>query len=618
MRILLLLFFTLPALHAFTQGTGPGGCGTSANNVLWLNANKGVSVTSGQVTQWNDQSGNGNHALPAAATNRPAYVTGSVNGNASLGFDGTNDELQVAHHASLNLTQWHIFIVIMADLLKDYNGWIIKGNDGNENYEMLSYSNGNIHTPIYWTDGTRTAPNSSVSQVTTSSFDIFEYTYSASTPGRRVWKNYGATTIYSDAEAKTPSFNSFPVYIGNERNTTGRFVNGDIAEVIIYNGILNSAQKIIVNNYLSAKYNRTLGTSDIYIQDNPAQGNYDYDVLGIGRVNSTNMQTDSRGSGIVRILNPGNLNDNEFFICGHDNATLGTWGSSDFPAGLQGRWFRTWRVSEVNASGTAVDVGSIDIHFDLTGLGPVTASQLRLLVDTDNDGVFNDETPISGATNISGNIYGFTGVTAIGNNMRFTLGTTNISQTPLPVELLFFNAAPNQNQVDLAWATASEANCNYFTVERSADAQNWHAIVEQKGMGKSSQRTDYSGTDPYPLNGLSYYRLKQVDNDGVYAYSQVVPIQNHVHAAVDLIPNIYPNPLDGHILNIDLGQYIENQINIQITDLSGKCIFFHTFIIDDEVRTLQVDLPKPLARGMYLVEVNTGNKKQAIKKLLVE
>jgi hypothetical protein len=93
-----------------------------------------------------------------------------------------------------------------------------------------------------------------------------------------------------------------------------------------------------------------------------------------------------------------------------------------------------------------VDVGSIDIRWDLTGKGAVTASDLRLLIDTDNDGTFADETPIPGATLIGGNVYGFSGVSAISNNLRFTIGTANSSQTPLPIELISFIAKPVDNR----------------------------------------------------------------------------------------------------------------------------------------------------------------------------
>jgi hypothetical protein len=216
MRVLSLPLF----LVTFSVGaqTGPGGVGSSATNVLWLRADAGVTHSSGAVSQWNDQSGNANHAaLPGTIpTATPAYVTASVNGYPSLDFDGIDDQLWVNDHGSIDLTAWHFFIVVTADLLKDHNAWMAKGNDSEENYEMLSYVDGNIHTPTHYTDGTRTHPSSTGGQVTTTSFDVFEYSYNTSV-GRDVYKNAGS--IITDNESKTPQRNNHPLFIGNERST---------------------------------------------------------------------------------------------------------------------------------------------------------------------------------------------------------------------------------------------------------------------------------------------------------------------------------------------------------------------------------------------------------------
>src|SRR5690606_37109170 len=101
----------------------------------------------------------------------------------------------------------------------------------------------------------------------------------------------------------------------------GESWDGDIAEVIAFNTAVNEAQRIIINNYLSAKYNLPLSEFDFYTMDDVGNGDYDHDVAGIGRVNALNQHTDARGSGIVRILNATNLDDDEFLIWGHDGGT---------------------------------------------------------------------------------------------------------------------------------------------------------------------------------------------------------------------------------------------------------------------------------------------------------
>jgi hypothetical protein len=96
---------------------------------------------------------------------------------------------------------------------------------------------------------------------------------------------------------------------------------------------------------------------------------------------------------------------------------------------------------------------------------------------------------------------------------------------PLPVELISFSARLEQAQVNLQWATASEMNAASFVVERSSDGKNFSTVATVAAAGTSAVRHDYPATDYGMRNGLNYYRLKQVDLDGTFSYTQVVPVQ---------------------------------------------------------------------------------------------
>ena len=115
------------------------------------------------------------------------------------------------------------------------------------------------------------------------------------------------------------------------------------------------------------------------------------------------------------------------------------------------------------------------------------------------------------------------------NDCRFNIElTTLINGSPLagcivlPVEFLNFNAKRQSNKVSLEWATASESNNAYFTVERSTDALNFTPIRSVNGMGNSDKLINYNCFDENPLNELTYYRLKQTDLNGKYSYSAIV------------------------------------------------------------------------------------------------
>ncbi len=109
--------------------------------------------------------------------------------------------------------------------------------------------------------------------------------------------------------------------------------------------------------------------------------------------------------------------------------------------------------------------------------------------------------------------------------------------TILPVELARFTAKLVAGGVGLNWLTASEDGNDHFAVERSSNGRSFEQIGRVKGNGTRKVQTSYSFTDTDPLEGASYYRLKQVDEDGSYTYSAIVSVQVK-QAATSLI--LYP------------------------------------------------------------------------------
>jgi hypothetical protein len=92
----------------------------------------------------------------------------------------------------------------------------------------------------------------------------------------------------------------------------------------------------------------------------------------------------------------------------------------------------------------------------------------------------------------------------------------------LPIELISFAATQINNSVAITWTTASEINNEFFTVERSQDAENWNPIFVINGQGNSTTLFNYSVFDSSPLDGVSYYRLKQTDFMGESKYSTII------------------------------------------------------------------------------------------------
>lgn len=143
-------------------------------------------------------------------------------------------------------------------------------------------------------------------------------------------------------------------------------------------------------------------------------------------------------------------------------------------------------------------------------------------------------------------------------------------ESVLPIDLVSFDAQINHNAVAIQWATASEVNNDYFTIEKSNDMKNWDVIATQKGAGNSNQYLSYKFQDMNLMQGISYYRLKQTDFDGQFEYFSPVVVKNEMSFTNEIEVNIYPNPSHG-IFNIQINSEIEKG-EIKITNNLGQIV----------------------------------------------
>ncbi|MGB0934004.1 MAG: T9SS type A sorting domain-containing protein [Lishizhenia sp.] len=589
----IILFFPLMVMSQ----TGPGGVGTndgSSSLEFWYIADGEAYSNGDLVHSITDRSGN-NRTITATGTERPTFVamTAGANNFSSLVFN-IDDELETTYQGNSNE---NMSFGVMLSYNSDAAFNVILQHGGRNTFAITGshyYSNfvgGAAHSSTttassIWTYHSKTFANSGINRL-------------------KFYVNNANTDNFTHPiENRTSN-----TWIGGNGNGGGTGLNGSIAEIYKFSRVLNTAEQIIIANYLGAKYGITLSASDVYNEDDSGNGNYDYDVAGIGRIDASNMHDHSRGTGIVEILNPSDLGDNEFLFWGHDNGLLSAIETSDTPIGIDARFKRVWRVSERNESNTLdVDVGAVDMRWDLTGLGGINASDLRLLIDTDDDGVFIDETPLSGATDLGNNIFQFSnvsgGINGISNNRRFTLGTANSSQTPLPIELISFTAKPiNNSYVQLNWETASEYNNDYFTIERSRNGIEWEEIEVINSLGNSHTLSTYSVFDKAPLQGISYYRLKQTDFNGQFEYSEIKNVNMERFDNSEIV--IYPNPINNQVTVIANA----NELNeLAIYDTFGKNATLLARKIEKHNNKLILDVSN-LSSGIYYIKTKTSTHK---------
>lgn len=179
---------------------------------------------------------------------------------------------------------------------------------------------------------------------------------------------------------------------------------------------------------------------------------------------------------------------------------------------------------------------------------------------------------------------------------EFILGTT--STTPLPIELTYFKAsATESNQVLLSWETASEISNDFFTIERSRDLRQWELVSTMQGAGNSSTAISYSAIDRSPLEGTSYYRLKQTDYDGSFSYSP--------SRAVNILPAsaliMFPNPAKDE-LTIQ-GRGLEH-LQLQVYDTHGNEVTGLVKFIKASSSEIRLDISM-MKSGLYIVRSGT-------------
>lgn len=604
-------------LVCFSQ-TGPGGVGSSATNVFWLKADVGVFNDAGvtlatntqNVRQWNDQSGNAKNFGENAVGQQPVYRTAVMNGFPILRFDGSNDRLSNLTVSSGNNATF--YAVVNYSSTPSSNPGIFQGSPaglllsttGSDKVVGMWVSNTNFP----WGRGTQTNNTQcNISQVVgtaTATNYIIESNYNGAAINQTVNGTASGTIAYNGTLKSWTEF-----AIGRQGSETWA---GDIAEVIAFNTSLNTAQRIIVQNYLSSKYNISIAAAiDHYTMDNAGNGNFDFEVSGIGRVDASNIHNDAQGSGIVKINNPSGLGNGEYFIFGHDNAAATANNTTDVPAGVQSRMTRVWRASEVG------EVGTIDISLDLAGLGSVTASDLRLIIDTDNDGVFTDEIPVSGAVLVSGTVYKWSGVD-IDNGSRFSFGTSNSAATPMPVELTEFYAAPENNNVILNWSTATEKNSNLFEIEKSTDGLSFEKIGTENSKainGNSNSQLNYSYKDNAPSGGTSYYRLKQIDFNGVFEYHPIISVDYEAKNNVKFV--VFPNPNMGEFSVDFSGIENEHEVVIEMYSMEGKLVYKNQFMSESmATNTVHIVPEEKIQSGQYIVNFYVEGIKYPVKVLV--
>ena len=267
-------------------------------------------------------------------------------------------------------------------------------------------------------------------------------------------------------------------------------------------------------------------------------------------------------------------------------------------------------VNSTNFAGANITVVSSVEYWNVTPASGSPSSNLRLYFhDADFSGI-GDPSLLLGAhydgsstwnevayISNTANSFKFGPITSYSN---FTFGSSDNDANPLPVELLFFNADALQTSIELNWATASELNAEAFELQRSTNAIDFETIATIEAAGNSNTVLNYSYNDMAVISSINYYyRLKQIDFDGKFEYSNIQSAQ--LDDKQEITINVFPNPSQNHIT---IRSNIEYNVSLELYNINGKRILYKENV---KVNNLHLNI-ETLTADVYILRIQSNTK----------
>lgn len=457
----------------------------SSNSNIYYWPNRG--------TNFNDAEQNGATAL------EPVYYTSGVhtmNGQPVIKFDGADDFFQLPNHSDLN-TGSAFTARTIATMIRTGSDvttrQVIFEEGGTVRGINIYVYNGRLYVGA-WNDN-NDGPGSPWGWVGNSIpvSASTKYTISMSMAGDASGTTGSIKVVINGAASFTingvgrlyshSGSNALGAMINDSRfegNTNGsgngNYFGGSIAEFMLFHGTLNDAQIRVLHNSLAALYDVSI-SNDVYANDNAGNGNYDHDVIGIGRTSGSSTHLSAKGNNLFTIDNASGLGDGEFFLVGHNNGSVSNWTTVNVPSSsYTQRVTRQWRVNETGIIG--------GVRFSLnSGDFPTIPSGYRLAVFVDSDGNFASGAKVyevaSGSTaNIDLNNGDYVTVGVVRPTVSFvstSIGGPEYSNASVELKLNFIPK------------NTSNFNINYSTSNGSATSGS-----DFTGTGSSSPSVPFS------------------------------------------------------------------------------------------------------------------------------
>ncbi|HEY4110118.1 T9SS type A sorting domain-containing protein [Puia sp.] len=619
-KALILSFLLIVILQAPAQNYYPGGLGKT-NLFLWLNAANSGSVSrngAGKVSQWSDLSGKGNDAT-AGSSSRPVYgATASPNNKPAIGFNGDNSQYLSLGTLSNTLSFTNgvsAFAMASFDAPGSSYGWqriFDFGNgDGDDNFMMGRYgATANLYYEG-WKNNSGDQSYTTTGAITNGAANLFESIQQGGTAGNLTNVNHYIAGASQTASGQAGSSKTYlPAatsrssnYIGRSNWTSDDYFSGTMSEILLYNTAMNSTQRVILENYLSTSWNKSVST-DIYT---PASATtYTTNLVAIGYTSSTDnalatVAGSTDGLGFSSGTTTTDFLHSAGYLAAAHNAQNNTVISNTTLPGLMSgsaisRWNRSWRMQRT--SGTAA--GNVTVVFNFadynSALSAPSGTAVYALVYNATDGSFatgTNQLITTTATTVSGSTVSFRTAASSLATGYYTIAYST-SPIVLPVTLTSFTATQQEQTAVLEFTAIQPAGFSHFEIQRAADGADFASIGTVAGNANSD---DYTFTDGHPLAGKNYYRLAMVDADGTTTYSAIRVLTFETAGGAALTMSVYPNPVADRLHLVFT--HISGTIGIRLLNSQGMVTQATTA---NASTTVDISV-SGLSRGVYFVEI---------------
>ena len=273
----------------------------------------------------------------------------------------------------------------------------------------------------------------------------------------------------------------------------------------------------------------------------------------------------------------------------------------------------------ISYSITAIASGPFSIYYSFGSSG--NSGTFQILVDNiaewSNAGSSNGDISLYVS---KGTTFGFRVVTFGSSSGSSTVVITNFipPDSVLPGELVSFTANASLSNVELQWKTATEVNNSEFEIERQpSSTQLWTKIGSVAGSGTSNSSHNYSYIDNAGTAGTYSYRLKQIDHDGAFVYSQTVQVTIEAPKVFALSQN-YPEPFNPST-TIQFTVPNDGRATLNVYNAIGQEVatLFNDETTAGVVHQVQFN-GSNLASGVYFSRLEFGGKMQVKKMLLLK